>query len=55
MTEIKLQKRCKYAGDVFYALVEKCGFSIEEAANLLNSIPDVDIEEEFERIKKVEE
>ena len=54
MSEIILYRRCKYASDVFYALVEKCGFPMEEASNLLNSIPDADIEEELERRKKVE-
>ena len=51
MSEIILYKRCKYASDVFYALVEKCGFPMEEASNLLNSIPDVNIEEELPTVE----
>ena len=43
--EITLGKRYKYAGDVFEALVYKCGFSIYEALNLLNSIQDSDVVE----------
>lgn len=55
MAEIKLIKRCKYAGEVYLALIEKCGFSPKEASDFLYSIPDVDIEEEYERIRKVDE
>ena len=42
MTEIKLTKRVKYAGDVFKELTEKAGFPIDLAADFLNNIPDAD-------------
>ena len=59
MSEIKFRRRCKYAGEVFNALVEKCGFPLEEASNFLNSIPDADvvecksIERVIDRLKEV--
>ena len=59
MAEIKLQKRYKYAGDVFQELVEHAGFQPEVAAALLNDIPDADVapraevEKIFEEIEDV--
>jgi hypothetical protein len=41
--EIELKKRCKYAGDIFEALIVKAGFPIEVATDLLNSIKDADV------------
>ena len=38
--EIKLEKRIKYAGDVYIELI-KCGFTPEGATELLNHAPDV--------------
>ena len=43
--EIKLEKRYKYVGDVFNALVEKAEFPIEVATDLLNGIKDADVVE----------
>ena len=39
MSEIKLSKRYKYAGDIFPKLIE-VGFDVETAEDFLNSIPD---------------
>ena len=52
MAEIKLQKRYKYAGDIFQGLVENAGFQPEVAAALLNDIPDADVvpRAEFDRV-----
>lgn len=43
--EIKLQKRYKYVGDILNALVERSGFPIDDAADLLNKIKDADVVE----------
>ena len=52
MHEIKLQKRYKFAGDIFKILVEKCGYPVEAATSLLNEIPDAEVVEQttLERI-----
>lgn len=43
MAEIKLQKRVKYAGDVYNRLLEG-GFDIDNAVLFLEGIPDADVE-----------
>lgn len=42
MNEIKLNKRCKYAGDIFPKLID-IGFDIETATDFLNNIKDADV------------
>ena len=54
MTEIKLDKRYKFAGDVHKALVDKCEFPAEVAADFLNSIQDADVVER-ESVRKTME
>lgn len=44
MPEIKLHKRCKYAVDVFVALL-KMGYGIEAATAFCDNIKDADVEE----------
>lgn len=44
MAEIKLNKRYKYAGDIFPKLID-IGFDIETATDFLNNIKDADVEE----------
>lgn len=44
MDEIKLDKRCKYAGDIFTKLID-IGFDIETATDFLNNIKDADVVE----------
>lgn len=44
MAEIKLNKRYKYAGDIFPKLID-IGFDIETATSFLNDIKDADVEE----------
>ena len=44
MDEIKLNKRCKYAGDIFPKLID-IGFDIEMATDFLNNIKDADVVE----------
>ena len=44
MPEIKLHKRCKYAGEVFVALL-KMGYGIEAANAFCDNIKDADVEE----------
>lgn len=44
MPEIKIRKRCKYAGDVFVALL-KMGYGIEAANAFCDNIKDADVEE----------
>lgn len=44
MDEIKLNKRCKYAGDIFPKLID-IGFDIETATDFLNNIKDADVVE----------
>ena len=44
MTEIKLNKRYKYAGDIFPKLID-IGFDIEMATDFLNNIKDSDVVE----------
>ena len=44
MAEIKLNKRYKYAGDIFRKLID-IGFDIEPAAAFLNEVADADVEE----------
>lgn len=45
--EIKLQKRYKYAGDIFEALIEKAGFPIDVAGEFLNGIKDAEVIEQI--------
>lgn len=54
MSEIKLVKRIKYAGDVHAALME-LGWDAETAAAFLDDIPDVDAEQVFEQMGLVKE
>ena len=54
MSEIKLVKRIKYAGDVHAALME-LGWDSETAAAFLDSIPDVDKEDVFKHLDLMEE
>lgn len=54
MSEIKLVKRIKYAGDVHAALM-KLGWDAETAAAFLGSIPDVDKEDVFEHLDLMKE
>ena len=42
MAEIKLNKRYKYAGDIFPKLID-IGFDIETATDFLNNIKDADV------------
>ena len=44
MDEIKLNKRCKYAGDIFPKLID-IGFDIETATDFLNNIKDAEVVE----------
>ena len=44
MVEIKLNKRYKYAGDIFQKLID-IGFDIETATDFLNNIKDADVVE----------
>lgn len=44
MDEIKLNKRYKYAGDIFQKLVD-VGFDIEAATAFLNEVEDADVVE----------
>ena len=44
MAEIKLNKRYKYAGDIFQKLVD-VGFDIETATAFLNEVEDADVVE----------
>lgn len=44
MAEIKLNKRYKYAGDVFPKLID-IGFDIETATDFLNNIKDAEVVE----------
>ena len=44
MVEIKLNKRYKYAGDIFPKLID-IGFDIETATDFLNNIKDADVVE----------
>lgn len=44
MDEIKLNKRCKYAGDIFQKLID-IGFDIETATDFLNNIKDAEVVE----------
>ena len=44
MAEIMLNKRCKYAGDIFPKLID-IGFDIEMATDFLNNIKDADVVE----------
>ena len=44
MAEIKLNKRYKYAGDIFPKLID-IGFDIETATDFLNNIKDADVVE----------
>ena len=44
MYEIKLNKRCKYAGDIVPKLID-IGFDIETATDFLNNIKDADVVE----------
>lgn len=54
MSEIKLVKRIKYAGDVHSALME-LGWDAKTAAAFLDDIPDADAETVFEQIGLVKE
>ena len=54
MSEIKLVKRIKYAGDVHAAMME-LGWDAETAAAFLDSIPDADAKEVFEQMGLVKE
>ena len=47
MAEIKLNKRYKYAGDIFRKLID-IGFDIETATAFLNEVADADVEENKE-------
>ena len=42
MAEIKLNKRYKYAGDIFRKLID-IGFDIETATAFLNEVADTDV------------
>ena len=42
MAEIKLNKRYKYAGDIFRKLID-IGFDIETATAFLNEVADADV------------
>ena len=42
MTKIKLNKRYKYAGDIFRKLID-IGFDIETATAFLNEVADADV------------
>ena len=44
MAEIKLNKRYKYAGDIFPKLID-IGFDIETATDFLNNIKDAEVVE----------
>ena len=44
MAEIKLNKRYKYAGDIFQKLIG-IGFNVETATAFLNEVEDADVEE----------
>lgn len=44
MQQIKLQKRYKYAGDIYPKLIE-IGFDLETAQDFINSIKDADVVE----------
>ena len=44
MAEIKLNKRYKYAGDIFPKLID-IGFDIETATDFINNIKDADVVE----------
>ena len=44
MAEIKLNKRYKYAGDIFQKLID-IGFDIETATDFLNNIKDAEVVE----------
>lgn len=44
MAEIKLNKRYKYAGDIFQNLIG-IGFDVETATDFLNEVEDADVEE----------
>ena len=44
MAKIKLNKRYKYAGDIFRKLID-IGFDIETATAFLNEVADADVEE----------
>ena len=44
MTEIKLKKKYKYAGDIFRKLID-IGFDIEPATVFLTEVADADVEE----------
>lgn len=54
MSEIKIVKRIKYAGDVHTALM-KLGWDAKTAAAFLDSIPDVDKEDVFEHLDLMKE
>ena len=47
MAEIKLNKRYKYAGDIFQKLIG-IGFNVETATAFLNEVADADVEENKE-------
>ena len=42
MTEIKLKKKYKYAGDIFRKLID-IGFDIKTATDFLNEVADADV------------
>ena len=44
MAEIKVNKRYKYAGDIFQKLIG-IGFNVETATAFLNEVEDADVEE----------
>lgn len=54
MSEIKIVKRIKFAGDVHAALME-LGWDAKTAAAFLDSIPDADAEKVFEQMGLVKE
>lgn len=46
MSEIKLKKRCKYAGDIYKSLlIFEAGYDAKKAGDFLDRIPDADVEE----------
>ena len=52
MTEIKLNKRYKYAGDIMPKLLE-IGFDLETAQDFLNSIKDADVAPKSEVAREI--
>ena len=52
MTEIKLNKRYKYAGDIMPKLLE-IGFDLETAQDFLNSIKDADVVPKIDVVREI--